>query len=337
MFDNPKAVTRVRDIVRMQSGSKVYGCSLPSSDTDEVGVFIPSGRDIVLGAAPTTRSSNTKKGDAKNTAADTDSTFYSLSRFFELVAQAQVVAVDMLFTPPEFITSPWNQIWHEILDNRHRLLSKKMSAFVGYSKAQASRYSLRGDRMLALEHVIAVLKEWNQRYKLQDCHPQDWVKGVENFWEFIKVVKADDGEFLEVCGKRVGLTAGVKYALNIFENAHKDYGHRARQAAQNGGDFKALYHAYRICEEAKELLLTGYITFPRPEAPLLLQIRQGELPYEQVSEMLERGVQEILDAQKVSNLPESPDTSFMREFTYRHYFNKVVDDHTNDNIRLGSF
>ncbi len=336
MSDNPKAVVRVKDIVRMQSGSKVYGCALPTSDSDEIGVFIPDGRQIVLGTPPTTRSANTKTGDGKNTAADTDSTLYSLKRFFELVSQQQVVAMDALFTPPEFIISK-NSIWQEILDNRSRLLSKKMSAFVGYAKAQSSRYSLRGDRMLALERVITYLRAYAPNSELGAIHPETWTVGSDKFWEFIKVVDNEQGRFLEVCGKSVGFTAKVKYALDIFENAHKDYGTRAKLAAQNGGDFKACYHAYRISEEAKELLLTGHITFPRPEASILLRIRQGELPYEEVSEMLEEGVQEILEAQRISNLPESPDSSFMNEFVYRHYVNKIIDDHTNDNIRLRSF
>ena len=82
--------------------------------------------------------------------------------------------------------------------------------------------------------------------------------------------------FFEVCGKKCMLTASIKHAREVIQNLLEGYGQRARAAERNEGvDWKALSHAVRVAHEAIELFDTGRITFPRPEAPHLLAIKQG--------------------------------------------------------------
>jgi hypothetical protein len=69
-------------------------------------------------------------------------------------------------------------------------------------------------------------------------------------------------------------------------------------------------HAVRVCEEAKELLSSGVVTFPRPERKLLLQIRKGELPYKRVADIIETGLEELKSAEQQSKLNSVPDEEF---------------------------
>lgn len=86
--------------------------------------------------------------------------------------------------------------------------------------------------------------------------------------------------------------------------------HRAKLAESNDGiDWKATMHAVRIAAEAKELLLTGAITFPRPEAERLIQIRTGQVPYKEVEELIEKGLADIKDAETHSTLSNKPNHS----------------------------
>jgi hypothetical protein len=119
----------------------------------------------------------------------------------------------------------------------------------------------------------------------------------------------------------VSYTCTVEYARQVYQFALNQYGHRARLAeSANGIDWKATMHAVRIAAEAKELLLTGHITFPRPEASLLLAIRQGQLPYEQVEELIDQGLVDIKDAEEKSSLADKPNHALMdRMVSYAHW------------------
>ena len=75
--------------------------------------------------------------------------------------------------------------------------------------------------------------------------------------------------------------------------------------------------------EARELLLTGDVIFPRPDRALLLQIRKGELPYERVSELVEAGVQDLEAAALRSTLLKEPDRAFADEMVCRYYASRV--------------
>lgn len=86
-----------------------------------------------------------------------------------------------------------------------------------------------------------------------------------------------------------------------------------------GVDWKALMHAVRICNQAEELLLTGNITFPRPESKELLRIRGGELPYKRVAEMIEHGLERVVEAESVSSLPETAQSNVIRTWILGSY------------------
>jgi hypothetical protein len=66
-------------------------------------------------------------------------------------------------------------------------------------------------------------------------------------------------------------------------------------------------HAVRVAREAEELLMHHTITYPRPEADLLLAIRKGELPYKEVAEMLEAGLDRREECHRISALPDRGD------------------------------
>ena len=315
----------MKQIVKMTFGSFVYGTNIPSSDQDFKGIFVPDGKDLILQRAPSTQSfnSNTKK-NTKNTKDDIDIEFFSLQKFFHLLTQGQTVAFDVLFTPQQFWQDSSAE-WQYIQNYKERLLHKKIGAFVGYCKAQSERYSLRGSRMIALEQTIEHLSRFNPRDYLKEA-----MEGMPRSIHTL-IVEQDaphlpEGKlkFLDVCGKKAGYTSSVKFALDIYQKTLHEYGERAKQAAENKGiDLKAQYHAVRIAREAEELLTEGFITFPRPEAKLLLDIRNGALKPEYVSSVIEEGMVRIEEAQVKSKLPLDPDTKFMEELLIACYGESV--------------
>ena len=63
-------------------------------------------------------------------------------------------------------------------------------------------------------------------------------------------------------------------------------------------------HDIRLLYEAKELLTTGKITFPRPEVGLLKDIRKGKFKLYEIEQMANQLEVEVLAARETSPLPD---------------------------------
>lgn len=332
-------------LVKMMFGSHVYGTNLPTSDKDFKGVFIPDAQELVMQRAAKHIRNSTKKDDSKrNTSADVDDELFSFQTYMELIRQGQTVALDMLFTPEKYYC--WedgvDDRWIEIVHNADRLIHKGTNAFVGYTKAQAAKYGHKGDRLSALNLFMDAMKDWNGHKELGDYTSEiaALVQGAaskEVEIIYIPTPNGSSGEMkdmphLSLANKKVGYTCSVDYARQVWQLALDKYGYRAKLAESNDGiDWKATMHAVRIAAEAKELLLTGKITFPRPEAELLLKIRTGRIPYKEVELLIEDGLTGIKDAEQRSTLSDKPNHAYMDELVSNAHWSVI----TADKLRIG--
>lgn len=182
-------------------------------------------------------------------------------------------------------------IYIYIYINKHRILNKNTNAFVGYTKQQAAKYGVKGFRVHALklvcnyfEFLLSIQIAGNTARILDAPGLNDAVSHWDN--PYIKIVTDMDKnchhqKFLEVCDKKMPFHLSVKEAYRQCKIRYDAYGHRAQMAQKNEGiDWKALSHAVRIASEAKELLETGFITFPRPDRELLIKIKTGQMLYD---------------------------------------------------------
>lgn len=318
----------MKTVLLTQFGSTIYGTSTPSSDTDIKGIFIPEAKDIVMQHVQDSITKTTKiNKNSRNTAEDVDTEWFSLQKYFELLIQGQTVALDLLFCPKEFWVEN-NSTWDWIQSERTAFLHKGLNAFVGYCRTQAAKYGIKGTRIASLRVALDMLKAWPADEKLLNLDLESWVVGINN--EFIKItdIRNPRGEMephLEVNGRKIPFHSRVKYASDILQKIFDEYGHRALLAEKNEGvDWKALSHAVRVCSQATELLSTHQITFPRPDAALLLQVKKGELPYNQVAEIIEAGMHEVEALTKISTLPEKPDTELANHIVEINYSTAVV-------------
>lgn len=96
-------------------------------------------------------------------------------------------------------------------------------------------------------------------------------------------------------------TGEVYYSARVVGAKRKD------SHAEFGYCLKNAYHAIRLLEEGIEILTTGQLNFPRPNANLLLAIRNGEMEFEEVSSMVDLRKKEFAEAESASSLPKRPD------------------------------
>lgn len=327
----------MKTIVRIKFGSHLYGTETPASDLDYKSVFIPDRRDILLQRTKSLISSHRPKAEGeKNYAGEIDEEAYSLQRYLELAAEGQTVALDMLFVPYLAIIGHTTEIWSEIQYNRHRLITKKSAAFLGYCRQQANKYGIKGSRVAAVRNALELLSEMiatsGAQSKLEQlsteieilCSHNEHmsvldIEGAKDITGFRRTVR-----HWEVCNRKMPYTQTVKAAHEVMRRLYEEYGHRARQAETNQGvDWKALSHAVRVGRQAIELLLTGKVTFPRPERKHLLEIKTGQLEYKSVSEEIENLLIQVEGAAKMSTLPLSADHQWIEDFVTEVHFQAV--------------
>ena len=317
-------------IIEIKFGSHLYGCDTPESDSDFKCIYLPEARDIVLGKVKKTISiSRPKQLFEKNVKDDIDIETFSLDQYLKLLLQGQTMALDMLFAlqRSEMVARFDNsELFDHIYENRFKLLNRKVNAFVGYARQQGSKYGIKGFRVHALRETLEFFKSFPHEMDRVDDHAEvvrQFVTELKN--EHVKIVELAAPEHVpiphvEVCNKYIPFTGTIKNAKFGLQKRFDAYGHRALLAEKNEGcDWKALSHSVRVNSEAKELLETGFITFPRPDRELLLTIKTGQMPYKEIAVLIENGLEELEQSQAKSILPDKPDYTWTENFVYDVY------------------
>ncbi len=322
----------MKRIVHIKFGSHLYGTSTPQSDIDFKSVYVPSARDILLqrvrGAINTARPKAEKE---KNLPGEVEEESYSLQRYLGLAAECQTVAMDVLFAPEWSMTEPPSPIWREIVDNRHRFLTRRATAFVGYCRQQANKYGIKGSRVAAARAALGLLvrlvDEHGGTPKLGDYEAEITavIEGVEHM--VIVDIPTPGGKtvrHLDICNRKMPFTSSVKNARDICQRLVDEYGSRALQAeSQQGVDWKALSHSVRVGTQAIELLRTSHITFPLPNAEHVIRIKTGQVPYQEVAAEIEDLLVRVEAQAAVSGLPDKPDMQWIDDFVERVYRTEV--------------
>jgi hypothetical protein len=314
-------------IIEVRFGSHLYGTNTPESDLDVKGIYLPTAREIVLNRARRNISQSRPKQEfERNTKDDIDQEFFSLGEFLKLLAEGQTVALDILFSDAEAIRfkGPEYHLFQHIYDNRFKLISKNVMAFIGYAHKQAAKYGIKGSRVRAVKDTIEFFSAFPDETLLRDIKPalDAFVAKGDEFIKFTDILNPQDTSitYLEVVNRKFQLTNSVKYVKAVLQKIYNEYGHRALQAEKNEGiDWKALSHAVRVNFEGQELLSTGFITFPRPERELLLDIKLGKIGYNRVADLIEIGLKQLEELQRTSGLRGEPDFEWADNFLYEVY------------------
>jgi hypothetical protein len=310
---NRKDHTLTTQIFECVAGSHLFGTSTPASDTDLKGVHIPSAADILLQRVNIIDNSTGGKTSA-NTPEDVDSTSFPLQRYLMLLAKMETNAVEMLFAPNRVSTA---LLWQIVYAHRYRFLNANKSNFMGFGKAQANRYAVRGNRLETLTRICDYLASFpNQKDRLFSLD----ISRISTLDGVTFTTGADGIQQLSVFGRQVPLPITVGEALSVYRKPLLDAGKRSLTAMDNGGaDWKGLYHAHRIIDEGLELFSTGRLTFPCKNSAEYLAIRSGCLPLEQVLDTFEEKLSALDALKPTSDLRETADMEFIDELVLLMY------------------
>lgn len=309
----------MKTLVEIKFGSHLYGTSTPASDVDYKSVFVPDADAILLQRIRATiTDKRPKQPFEKNVAGEIDREAYALHRYLQLLSEGQTVALDILFAPRWAMTADPDPIWIEIWDNRAKLLSRRAASFISYCRTQANKYGIKGSRVHAVREIVGWFDEaiavhgHLARLELAADTLSTFI--VDRKLEHTAVIPIEHPSrpghpimHLECCARKAPFTTSLKDTRAIYVRLLEEYGARALQAERNENvDWKALSHAVRVGTESLELLATGHITFPLPNAAHVLKIKKGERTYVDVAQEIEDLLIQIEAAEKISILPEIP-------------------------------
>lgn len=303
-------------IAEMKFGSHLYGLNTEKSDVDWKVIFLPSMRELVFGATHN-YVYRTAEDNTKNTSDDVDIDKISLQKFVMDALSGQTYTIDMLHCNQPTKTSV---LWDTLVANRKKLYTKKVTAYLVYLRQQAAKYGIKGSRLSDIKRAIESLQS----------HPQDKTIGevadtlyVGQYAKIVSITNEHTGvteSYYDVNDKKYQFTNKISYAVERLTMMFDNYGQRAKQAMVNDNvDWKAVSHAFRAGYQLKHILDEGDFEYPLPETSFILDVKQGKIPFDEVSPMLSKLVDEITEKAKNSDLPDEPDEEFFYNLVYNVY------------------
>jgi len=321
-------------ISKFVTGSHLYGNSTPESDVDTRGVFIPD-RRYFLGFMNRTKQFEDKVSDT---------TFMEIRQFLNLALDCNPNIIEWLFVPEkDWIVS--SEEWERIVEKRDLFLSKKARyTFAGYAFSQLRRikrhrswllhppkkkplrsdYGLPEDKKLVgadqigafnaiLAHYFEEIKQ-HHKLKLQ-------LEEMQETRDFLSVFQSSKTMDVKMAGSVMSVSDNFLAALdkekrynqalrewNQYQNWKKNRNpERAELERRFGFDSKHGSHLYRLLGECEELLTKKTLVFPRPDAKLLLDIKNGCWNYETLMEKIGDIDARFDKLYKESPLPKNPD------------------------------
>lgn len=306
-------------LCEVRFGSHLYGLNTPNSDFDYKGVYLPSTKDMVLQDFPGTIKTSTGIEHEKNKPGDIDREYISLHKFVDLAVSGDTLAIDMLHADGDNLLYN-TPIWDAIVSNRKAFYTKSLKSLVGYLRHQAAKYGIKGSRIAAVRLVLSMLKYANGDKAMRDDYMM-WSILCEHSMknDYINIYTCPESKkvFLDVCGKKYEDKAKIGYVRESLQKQFDSAGERALLAEKNEGvDWKALSHAFRVGFQAKAIYQHGDFTYPLKENDFILQVKSGSLDYKRISPILEELVEEVFALAEKTNLPEQCDRNIWKEWLW---------------------
>jgi len=252
------------------SGSRLYGSNRKDSDYDYRGFIIPP-IDYIVGI----------KTFTDRMVGNDDHKVYSFKRFLELLTLADPQITELLFIPKDKIIHT-SSIAEKILKNKDLFLSNIIyKRLVGFSNSEWRK-------AMAVKLVFDKLPKTEADLRLE----------LINYATERGMPKEDKDDMLyyfdSVRGKQL-----VKSTNNLGAKRKSDYN-------KYGFCVSSASHAIRLLEELDELMLTGNITFPRPNATFLRDIKLGKISKDECEEAYNEILNKIEISKVKSILPNKP-------------------------------
>jgi hypothetical protein len=319
-----------RDVLyQVTYGSKLYGTSTPTSDTDLKSVYLPAIDDLLLGKRLVATKTRVDEHGVKVPDNDSmpdrgvENEFIPFQTFVRDFVKGQTYAVEIAYAVlADGPSAPTRQSEYEfemVEDMIEFFGNNEVYSMVGFAQKQTLDYVYRGERLNEALRIRGVIEDVMNKFDNSNEVRLDTVNSVTHVSLFDEI-KAKTGleestttnnnrvmRTLELNGRSYVETTTLLHLSHQLQKLIDGYGERTTMAAQTDVDYKSLSHAVRVYQQSIELLDHGMITFPRPNAAELLFIKQGKQELEFTKELLKELDAEVLVKMKTTKVrPRTP-------------------------------
>jgi hypothetical protein len=321
MPDNKKTDDH-KIIYQVESGSQLYGTTMPDSDADYSSVFMPTAYDLFSLQKCDYINESTKSSteERRNTAEDIDNQKYSLKRFMHLVLHGNPNLLEILFCKHPIIEDP---VFTPVKENVHRFVAKHVYySFTGFAVAQKKKLQYKALRFKQLEEAL----KWFER-KRQDQIADPSAQMSEEDAVFL------NGMLSEYKGRknnRESFHQGlpVKVIYEKVKEEYDGYGWRVHTDTfeRLGYDVKFGAHAVRLFYEGIQLLTKRGLEFPITGQAYddIMSIRRGEVGIDDFYKICEWYEEENRKALAQCSLPNEPDWKWANQYLVDTLENYIV-------------
>lgn len=256
-------------ILLFKAGSHFFDLNGPNSDIDYRGIYICPNQDCFDASNKThmIEYNTNQVKNTKNTAGDIDFTLFSFSSFLKLLRKGDFNMMEILYCPEDKILFK-TPLYDELVKMRSNLIVNDVSAFIGFIKKEYKRYGCNIYHYKTQYNFIQFLKQFH----IHDPLKKHW-SAIKKYAEteegirFSQTMIDNSGErtlveTIVIAERMHQGTAKCGYVVEAMESIISNYGHRQKNMAQSGVEYKGLYHALRLIYEANDIFDTGELSFP---------------------------------------------------------------------------
>lgn len=290
-----------------KAGSHFFNLNTSNSDTDYKGIYLPSPKEFYEGESRRRFYEKKTQNVGKNNKDDFDLYLYSLTQFYDLLGKGDFNCMELLFCPKNKIIQS-SEYYQNLVNMRESLLVNDISSFLGFIKKEYRRYGVNINHYGEQLNLLNYLKTYPQNLRLSNIWEN--LKKYSKNNTFIKFTVSETGKkgnyipSIKIAQRLYQNTVKIEYVVNAIENRLNSYGHRQKNMAINGKEYKGLYHALRLIYEANDLLSVGKFKIPFDEDRhnILLSIKKGEVEQDWLFNLIDS---EIDSLQNIENKVKS--------------------------------
>lgn len=297
-------------ILKIKSGSSLYGTRTEDSDTDYIGVFIPND-DYIVGLERIEQLQEnvvSKKDNGKNNKDAVDCTYYELRKFLNLCLQGNPNIFEVLFVNEENIVEITEE-GRELLKLRDKFISQKViNNTYGFINSMVRKLDSRVETLTSLNNLLYRIDLACETTGIDITEP---IAKIEDYLKDIIQVS----KYQYIVGKyQLNRNATINNAKKQIEDIIKNKTNRKELVDKYGYDTKSAYHIARLYYQMIEILAERQIIYPLAKANDLLKIKTGALPYHLFLLLIEDLRDTCVELEEIHKLPSKPNYNVINDY-----------------------
>lgn len=298
-------------ILKLRTGSQLYGTATPESDEDFIEIGIPKAQ-YILGMNTVELvdiGEKSKLSSGKNAPDAIDSTIFTLTKFCKLALDGNPNVLELLFVNEQNKVSS-TELGEELLSLRDKFISQLIiHRFAGYAFSQRHKMVIKLENYTTLKAGLHALEtidvETEGRFLIE------WLQTNS-----IPEIK-DKRDHFSIGDLNIPKNTTIKQAKRYIQQRLEMFGNRKELVSDHGYDVKFAMHYLRLLLECEELMITGNLIFPLKAVDLLKSVRAGEFNIDEVIKFGEYLEKKIEGLKSTTNLPHKPNFKAVNEYVIK--------------------